>query len=417
MKPLRKLFQRTVLIPLLLLAAMAWHGESIAAQITSTWTDNTNNEDGFKIERKQGQTGTFAQIATVGVNINSYTDSSLADGTSYCYRVRAFNGTGDSTYSNEACATTTSSSPNNPTGLVAAYGFDEGNGTTVADSSGNNNTGTISGATWTTQGKFGNALSFNGTSSSVTVNDLNSLDLVTGMTLEAWVYPTAPMTDFRALVVKNYVYYLYTSVRGYCGDGMTLGGFSGKHACHAQPLPLNTWTHLALTYDGSTVTLYKSGVQVASAPATGTMSNTSGPLQVGASQYGEHFPGLVDEVRIYNRALTAAEVQTDMSTPIGTQPPFQSFDLAVTKAGRNSGTVISSPTGIDCGTDCIESYPDGTTVILTATAGGGSLFGGWSGGGCSGTVSCVVTLTADTSITATFTLSLPDPPIGLSVHK
>ncbi len=79
MKPLRNLCQRTVLIPLLLLAAMAWHGESIAAQLSSTWTDNSNNEDGFKIERKQGQTGTFAQFATVGVNINSYTDSSLAD--------------------------------------------------------------------------------------------------------------------------------------------------------------------------------------------------------------------------------------------------------------------------------------------------------------------------------------------------
>ena len=59
--------------------------------------------------------------------------------------------------------------PAAPSGLVAAYGFEEGSGTTVTDASGNGNTGTISGATWTTAGKFGNALSFNGTSSRVTI--------------------------------------------------------------------------------------------------------------------------------------------------------------------------------------------------------------------------------------------------------
>ena len=56
-----------------------------------------------------------------------------------------------------------------PPGLVAAYGFDEGSGTTTADQSGNGNTGTLSNATWSTAGKFGNALSFNGTNAWVTV--------------------------------------------------------------------------------------------------------------------------------------------------------------------------------------------------------------------------------------------------------
>src|SRR5437868_14648664 len=57
------------------------------------------------------------------------------------------------------------------TGLVAAYGFGEGTGTSVTDASGNGNTGTTSNTTWTTAGKFGNALQFNGTNSWVTVND------------------------------------------------------------------------------------------------------------------------------------------------------------------------------------------------------------------------------------------------------
>src|SRR5262245_23953727 len=74
-----------------------------------------------------------------------------------------------------------------PSGLVAAYGFEEGSGGFVTDASGNGNTGTISEATWAA-GKFGSALQFNGTSAIVTVNDSVSLDLTTGATLEAWVF-------------------------------------------------------------------------------------------------------------------------------------------------------------------------------------------------------------------------------------
>ena len=103
---LRTLYKTTFLIPLLLLTAMMLPAESIAVQLTVTWTDNSNNEDGFKIERELSQTGTFAQIATVGANVSSYTDPGLATETTYCYRVRAFNGTGDSAYSNEDCLTT-----------------------------------------------------------------------------------------------------------------------------------------------------------------------------------------------------------------------------------------------------------------------------------------------------------------------
>jgi hypothetical protein len=76
-------------------------------------------------------------------------------------------------------------------GLVAAYAFNEGSGTTLLDSSGNGNNGTISNATWTTAGKYGGALSFNGTNSLVSVANAPSLNLTNGMTLEAWVKPTS----------------------------------------------------------------------------------------------------------------------------------------------------------------------------------------------------------------------------------
>ena len=64
--------------------------------------------------------------------------------------------------------------------LVAAYGFDEGTGTTLLDQTGKGHTGTASGATWTAQGKFGNALTFDGVNDWVTVNDANDLDFTTG---------------------------------------------------------------------------------------------------------------------------------------------------------------------------------------------------------------------------------------------
>ncbi len=78
------------------------------------------------------------------------------------------------------------------------------------------------------------------------------------------------------------------------------------------------------------------------------------------------------------------------------------FPLTVTKAGAGTGTVTSAPAGINCGVDCGESYAQGTVVTLTAVAGTASTFGGWSGGGCTGTAQCVVTVTAATVVTATF---------------
>ncbi len=92
-----------VLIILGTLAVFA--GESRAAQLQLSWTDNSNNETGFKIDRKTGTSGTFAQIASVGAGATTYTDSTVTAGTNYCYRVYAFNSAGNSTYTPEVCGT------------------------------------------------------------------------------------------------------------------------------------------------------------------------------------------------------------------------------------------------------------------------------------------------------------------------
>jgi len=75
--------------------------------------------------------------------------------------------------------------------------------------------------------------------------------------------------------------------------------------------------------------------------------------------------------------------------------------LSVTRAGTGSGTVTSSPAGINCGTTCSASFNSGSKVTLTATPAAGSTFGGWSGA-CTGTASCTITLSANVSVTATF---------------
>jgi Concanavalin A-like lectin/glucanases superfamily len=209
---------------------------------------------------------------------------------------------------------------------VAAYHFNEGSGATVTDRSGHNNTGTISGApgttsgaTWTTAGKFGGALVFNGTNALVTIPDATSLRLTTDMTLEAWVFPTAPPTGWWQSVVDKNVdgYYLMASSdrssRPAVGGTFTAGN---QNTFGPTPLAVNTWTHLAATFDGTTVRLYVNGVQVASQAQTTPLMPTTGTLQIGANSYGEHFTGRIDEVRIYNQALSPSEIQTDMLTPI-----------------------------------------------------------------------------------------------------
>ena len=205
--------------------------------------------------------------------------------------------------------------------LVGAWGFDETSGTTTADASGRGNTGTLSGPTRNTGGRFGGALSFDGINDWVTVPDADSLDLTSGMTLEAWVRPTAIGSGWRTVLLKeqpgDLIYALYA------GDG------AGRAATHifttadrglsgTTATPLNAWTHLAATYDGATQRIYVNGVQAASRAQTGAMRVSTGALRIGGNNIwsNEWFAGLIDELRVYNRALSAAEISADMTRPV-----------------------------------------------------------------------------------------------------
>jgi secreted trypsin-like serine protease len=99
-----------------------------------------------------------------------------------------------------------------------------------------------------------------------------------------------------------------------------------------------------------------------------------------------------------------------------TSPTPTTRTLTVVKQGGGDGTVTSNPAGIDCGSDCSQSYTDGTSVTLSASPASGSTFAGWDGEGCSGTGTCTVTMSQAREVTATFgvqaSTSSPPPPDG-----
>jgi hypothetical protein len=92
---------------------------------------------------------------------------------------------------------------------------------------------------------------------------------------------------------------------------------------------------------------------------------------------------------------------------ITVQEQQNEYTLILTKSGTGSGTVTSSPAGINCGSDCTEDVKIGKKITLTAKADANSTFTGWSGGNCSGTGKCVVVMNADTEVTAAFSAKTP----------
>jgi hypothetical protein len=220
-------------------------------------------------------------------------------------------------------------------GPVLTLSFNEASGTTAVDGSGNNNNGTISGATRVTgQTGFGGALQFNGSSSIVNIAHSASLALTNGMTLEAWVNPSAnagtSVNDgWRTVIMKErsttgLAYGLYSND----GDsnpsrpaGYIRNNGTDVEAANGPAVPIGVWTHLAVTYDGTTLRLYVNGVLRNSVSAPGGINASTAPLRIGGNTVfsvpgTEYFAGLIDEVRIYNRALSAAEITADMNTPL-----------------------------------------------------------------------------------------------------
>jgi PKD repeat protein len=209
-------------------------------------------------------------------------------------------------------------------GLVAAYGFNEGTGSNTTDSSGNGNTGTLIGTAWTS-GKNGQALSFNGTGSLVTIPDSPSLHLSEALTIEAWVFPTAVSNGWMPIAFKpltnSQISFVLQGATPQSGVPSLFVSPATDNLWGSNPLSINTWSHLAGTYDGSVLRLYVNGIQVATKAQSGNLGYSNEALTLGGNTLFQAFwQGSIDDVRIYNRALSVAEIQTDMGAAVGPKP-------------------------------------------------------------------------------------------------
>jgi hypothetical protein len=205
------------------------------------------------------------------------------------------------------------------TPLVAAYGFEETSGSTALDPIRGFN-GAITGASRVTDGRHGKALSFDGTNDWVTVEDRSELDLEGSGTLEAWIRPSA-LSSWRSVVLKEIPgalpYALYAGSDAGTPAAHLFGGGSPVDAFGPAALGTATWTHLAMTWGAGTLRLYVDGAEVASQPAPAGLALGNGPLRIGGNSVGgQFFSGLIDEVRVYSTARTAAEITADMNAPI-----------------------------------------------------------------------------------------------------
>lgn len=201
-------------------------------------------------------------------------------------------------------------------GLVGLWSFNgpDIDGNEAYDRSGQNNHGTINGAVRTI-GKLGQALDFDGSNDIVTVIDDPSLSPAGAITISAWIYPHSISTVNWQMVVGRWAdsdnsYYLGIAnderlhLSLYTPEWDTATG-------NTTIVPYN-WYHIVGTYDGANMVLYLNGANNGGKAQSGNINDSENNLTIGASTKSTsetYFDGIIDEVRIYNRALTAQEIQ------------------------------------------------------------------------------------------------------------
>ncbi|MBD3884859.1 LamG domain-containing protein [Phormidium tenue FACHB-886] len=214
-------------------------------------------------------------------------------------------------------------------GLIGYWQFDEREGATVLDRSGNNNRGSLINAT-RSDGIYGKAVELRGSNNShisipgsVSLNNLNAQ-----ITVTAWVFPNVAPEGFKVIVSRQVGTLLHPD-QFYLGFGPENGnmhykwhlgtddnGTSLEGDIYRGTPDNNRWIHLAGIYDGSTMRLYVDGTEIGSRTLTGNIRVDNNPVTIGGEENGSapqvvdgEFEGLIDEVRIYNRALDASEIR------------------------------------------------------------------------------------------------------------
>lgn len=209
-----------------------------------------------------------------------------------------------------------------PTSIMAAYGFSEGSGTTTADTSGHGHTLTLNSATWatghtgtgvsnTTTGQ-GAGASFSAPTAAITIMAwVKPLSLVSGNTyLALGLIDTGGNTDVAIFTQRGD---FGTSNILQCN--LRIGGT--LRSIYGPALTVGTWTHIAITFDGSIVTLYLNGSSYATGSYSGTLGTGDRITVAGTDPINSYDSEVtVDDVRVFSTALTSAEVSSAMSTPV-----------------------------------------------------------------------------------------------------
>jgi type II secretory pathway pseudopilin PulG len=203
----------------------------------------------------------------------------------------------------------------NMTGNVLLFHMNETSGG-VVDSSGTGNNGAVSGGVIYNQtGKFNNALQFNGTNGYISVPNSPTLNPTSAITVSAWVKWNITPTSgngWATIVNKNsdsqYRLQHNSNNTRFEFAIVTSGvGGVGRYITSTTVPQIGRWYYLVGTYDGTTVRLYVNGVQESTVGLTGTINTSTAPLYI-SNHPGRFFNGLIDEVSIYNRALSASEI-------------------------------------------------------------------------------------------------------------
>ena len=269
-------------------------------------------------------------------------------------------------------------------GPVLAYGFEEGSGTTTQDWSGGENDGTllptVNGPVWVAGQNVGFGLSFDGTNDYVETGNTANLP---NWTISGWVIsPAAPANAAPSGPIhRNSNYAISWNHNNVAFRGTaTLRIGPTWHAASFGPLIANTWYYLAATYDGETLNAYKDGVLITSNTApSGPASSDTNSLKLGRhAASAAFFRGTVDEVRVYNRALSEAEIQSDMITPVAPasgpgitnlNPSSGPVGTAVVITGTNFGAAPQTSTVTFNGTAASPTNWSNTSITVPVPSG------------------------------------------------
>jgi len=202
----------------------------------------------------------------------------------------------------------------NKEGLVACWRFDEGQGQVASDSSGNGQAGRVAGPVWR-PGRVGSALEFSGGPERVEVPHHPSLCIREDITIAAWIFKQRPNRGERwdpvvAKTPNKWDYELLTSKARSDEPAFYSPTCTPNEVYAGVAVPSGRWQHLAVTRAGSRVVFYLNGDKVNEVEMVGLFPVVDGPLLIGHDGVDRNgsIVGLIDEIYLYKRALSAAEV-------------------------------------------------------------------------------------------------------------